>query len=158
MNGHRTLLNYWFALYHHDHGNSAHRQLAAVIGPMWLWSGFALLWCIPPVLPGLQNGIWSVLAMYALWSYCNYLSRALGIGMLLGLFIGACLCRLLEDRWGLAALGYAAFGLALTSGIADRLGYLLETHCPAWPGRLHHVVMGALWHLAKLYRSLGWHY
>ena len=101
----------WFASYSDDHRNRVNQRIHVVAVPVILWTVIAMLWCVPPLLPWFQYGIWAALTMFGMWAWYNRLSRALGIGMLILFFVAGCLCRLIEERLGLRTLLLAAIGL-----------------------------------------------
>lgn len=148
----------WFASYSGDHRNPVNQAIHVVAVPAILWSVVALLWCVPPLLPWFQNGIWAVLAMFGAWAYYNRLSRPLGIGMLILFFVAGCLCRLLEDRIGVRGLLFSGIGVFVVAWIAQFVGHHVEGRRPSFLTDLTYLLIGPIWVLAKLYRQFGWKY
>ena len=158
MSTHTTTrpIDRWFANYSDDHRNAVNQRIHVVAVPAILWSVIALLWCVPPLLPWFQYGIWAALAMFATWSWYNRLSRPLGYGMLAFFFFSACLCRLLEQRIGLGGLLGLALGLFAAAWVAQFVGHAVEGRRPSFLTDLTYLLVGPLWVLAKAYRALGW--
>ncbi len=52
-------LDRYFAGYSGDHSNATNQAIHVVAVPAILWSAIALLWCVPPLLPWFQHGIWA---------------------------------------------------------------------------------------------------
>lgn len=145
----------YFASYSDDHRNVLNQHIHVVAVPAILWSVVALLWCLPPLVTWFQNGIWSAFAMFAAWCFYNRLSRALGIGMLVLLFVFGCLCRLLEAEIGLHNLLWVAIGVFVVAWIAQFLGHKIEGRKPSFLTDLTYLLIGPAWVMAKLYRRLG---
>ena len=148
----------WFASYSGDHRNATNQRIHVVAVPAILWSVIALVWCIPPLLPWFQHGIWAALAMFGTWAYYNRLSRPLGIGMLILFFVGGCICRLIEDRLGLRGLLLSGIGVFVLAWIAQFIGHHIEGRRPSFLTDLTYLLIGPIWVLAKLYRQFGWRY
>ena len=150
MSTHTTTrpIDRWFANYSDDHRNAVNQRIHVVAVPAILWSVVALLWCIPPLLPWFQNGIWAALAMFGVWAYYNRLSRPLGIGMLIGFFVAGCICRLLEERIGLRGLLFSAIGVFVVAWIAQFIGHHIEGRRPSFLTDLTYMLIGPIWVLA----------
>lgn len=148
----------WFASYSGDHRNPVNQAIHVVAVPAILWSAIALLWCVPPLLPWFQHGIWAALAMFGTWAYYNRLSRPLGIGMLMLFFVAGCICRLLEDRLGIPLLLRIGIGVFVLAWIAQFIGHRIEGRRPSFLTDLTYLLIGPIWVLAKLYRQFGWRY
>ena len=148
----------YFASYSEDHRNPLNQAIHVVAVPAILWSVVALLWCLPPLMTWFQNGVWAGLAMFAAWCFYNRLSRPLGIGMLVLLFLCGCICRLLEAEIGLRGVAMAAVGVFVAAWVAQFVGHHLEGRRPSFLTDLTYLLIGPAWVMAKLYRRLGWAY
>lgn len=148
----------YFASYSDDHRHPLNQAIHVVAVPAILWSVVALLWCLPPLMTWFQNGIWAGLAMFAAWCFYNRLSRPLGIGMLVVLFVCGCICRLLEAEIGLRGLAITAVSVFVVAWIAQFVGHRLEGRRPSFLTDLVYLLIGPAWVVAKLYRRLGWTY
>ncbi|NIJ69347.1 Mpo1-like protein [Xanthomonas sp. 60] len=148
----------YFASYSDDHRNRLNQAIHVVAVPAILWSVVALLWCLPPLMTWFQNGVWAGLAMFAAWCFYNRLSRPLGLGMLVLLFVYGCLCRLLEAEIGLRGLAMVAIGVFVLAWVAQFVGHHLEGRRPSFLTDLTYLLIGPAWVMAKLYRRLGWAY
>lgn len=148
----------YFASYSDDHRHPLNQAIHVVAVPAILWSVVALLWCLPPLMTWFQNGIWAGLAMFAAWCFYNRLSRPLGIGMLVVLFVCGCICRLLEAEIGLRGLAITAVSVFVVAWIAQFVGHRLEGRRPSFLTDLVYLLIGPAWVVAKLYRRLGWAY
>ena len=147
-----------FASYSADHRNAINQRIHVIAVPAILWSVIALLWCLPPLITWFQNGIWAALAMFAAWCWYNRQSRTLGLGMLAIFFVSACVCRLVEIRWGLGTLGALAAGVFVVAWIAQFIGHHIEGQRPSFLTDLVYLLVGPAWVLAKGYRAMGWRY
>ena len=148
----------WFASYSGDHQHHVNQLIHVVAVPAILWSVVALLWCIPVFGTWFKSGIWAALAMFAAWMFYNRLSRPIGLGMLAVFFFMGCLCRLLEQRFGLASLLWLAIAVFVTAWIAQFIGHRLEGKQPSFFTDLVYLLIGPIWVLAKFYRHMGWKY
>lgn len=147
-----------FASYSDDHRNAANQRIHVAAVPAILWSVVALLWCLPPLVTWFQHGIWAALAMFAAWCWYNRQSRQLGLGMLAVFFFSACLCRLVEIRWGLPVLGRLAVAVFVLAWTAQFIGHHIEGRRPSFLTDLVYLLVGPVWVLAKVYRAMGWRY
>ena len=122
----------WFESYSGDHRNDTNQLIHVFAVPAILWSVVALLWCIPMFGTLFRNGIWAGLAMFAAWVFYNRLSRPIGYGMLTVFFILGCLCRLIEQRYGLQTLLYSAIAVFVVAWIAQFIGHKIEGKKPSF--------------------------
>ena len=148
----------YFANYCDDHRNTTNQSIHVVAVPIILWSVVALLWCIPVGGTWFRSGMWAALAMFAAWMFYNRLSRPLGLGMLAVFFFCGCLCRLLESRLGITGLLTTALGLFVIAWIAQFVGHHIEGRRPSFLTDLTYLLIGPIWVLAKVYRTMGWRY
>ena len=148
----------YFASYSDDHRHPLNQVIHVVAVPAILWSVVALLWCLPPLMTWFQNGVWAGLAMFAAWCFYNRLSRPLGLGMLVLLFLCGCICRLLEAEIGLRGLAMVAIGVFVVAWVAQFVGHHREGRRPSFLTDLTYLLIGPAWVMAKLYRRLGWTY
>ena len=148
----------WFRNYSGDHRNETNQLIHVVAVPAILWSVVALLWCIPIFGALFKSGIWAALAMFGAWMFYNRLSRRIGLGMLVVFFTMGCLCRLLEQRFGLQFLLWLAIGVFVVAWIAQFIGHKIEGRKPSFLTDLTYLLIGPIWVLNKLYRKLGWKY
>ena len=148
----------WFQNYSGDHRNGTNQLIHVVAVPAILWSVVALLWCIPIFGTLFKSGIWAALAMFGAWMFYNRLSRRIGLGMLVVFFTMGCLCRLLEQRFGLASLLWLAIAVFVAAWIAQFIGHRLEGKQPSFFTDLVYLLIGPIWVLAKFYRHMGWKY
>ena len=148
----------YFASYSDDHRNALNQRIHVVAVPAILWSVVALLWCIPPLLPWFQYGIWAALAMFAAWRFYHRASRSLGFGMLgVFLLLGA-LTYALHQWLGTRDLLITAVSVFVLAWIAQFVGHKIEGQKPSFLTDLVYLLIGPAWVLAKLYRRLGWRY
>ena len=148
----------WFASYSGDHQNDTNQLIHVVAVPAILWSVVALLWCIPIFGTLFKSGIWAALAMFGAWMFYNRLSRPIGYGMLVVFFTFGCLCRLLEQRFGLQVLLWLAIGVFVVAWIAQFIGHKIEGKKPSFFTDVVYLLIGPIWVLAKFYRRMGWKY
>jgi uncharacterized membrane protein YGL010W len=147
-----------FQSYSDDHRNHTNQAIHVVAVPAIAWSVIALLWCVPPLITVLQHGIWAAVAMFAAWCWYNRQSRALGLGMLAFFFVSSCLCRLIEQRWGIGALWPTALAVFALAWVAQFIGHHIEGRRPSFLTDLVYLLVGPVWVLAKAYRNLGLRY
>ena len=148
----------WFQNYSVDHRNETNQLIHVIAVPAILWSVVALLWCIPVFGTLFKSGIWAALAMFGAWMFYNRLSRRIGLGMLVVFFTMGCLCRLLEQRFGLQFLLWLAIGVFVVAWIAQFIGHKIEGKKPSFFTDLVYLLIGPIWVLAKFYRKMGWKY
>ena len=154
----------FFANYSNDHRNETNQLIHVFCVPAILWSVVALLWCIPifgnPSFLSARHGIWASLALFVTWMYYNRLSRPLGLGMLAVFFVMACLCRLIEQRFGIQSLLWTAVVVFVVAWIGQFIGHskLYEGKKPSFLTDLTYLLIGPIWVLAKFYRRMGWKY
>ena len=148
----------WFESYSGDHRNDTNQLIHVFAVPAILWSVVALLWCIPMFGTLFRNGIWAGLAMFAAWVFYNRLSRPIGYGMLVVFFVLGCLCRLIEQRYGLQTLLYSAIAVFVVAWIAQFIGHKIEGKKPSFLTDLVYLMIGPIWVLSKFYRKMGWKY
>ena len=148
----------WFQNYSGDHRNETNQLIHVIAVPAILWSVVALLWCIPVFGTLFKSGIWAALAMFGAWMFYNRLSRRIGLGMLVVFFTMGCLCRLLEQRFGLQFLLWLAIGVFVVAWIAQFIGHKIEGKKPSFFTDLVYLLIGPIWVLAKFYRRMGWKY
>ena len=148
----------WFQNYSGDHRNETNQLIHVVAVPAILWSVVALLWCIPVFGTLFKSGIWAALAMFGAWMFYNRLSRRIGLGMLVVFFTMGCLCRLLEQRFGLQFLLWLAIGVFVVAWIAQFIGHKIEGKKPSFFTDVVYLLIGPIWVLAKFYRKMGWKY
>ena len=148
----------WFQNYSGDHRNETNQLIHVVAVPAILWSVVALLWCIPIFGSLFKSGIWAALAMFGAWMFYNRLSRPIGYGMLVVFFTFGCLCRLLEQRFGLQVLLWLAIGVFVVAWIAQFIGHKIEGKKPSFFTDVVYLLIGPIWVLAKFYRRMGWKY
>lgn len=148
----------WFAHYSDDHRNGTNQAIHVVAVPAILWSVVALLWSVPVPGQWFTTGIWAGLAMFAAWMFYNRLSRRLGYGMLISFFVIGCLCRLLEERIGIAGLLWLAAGVFVLAWIAQFVGHRIEGRKPSFFTDLVYLLIGPAWVMSKFYRRMGWAY
>ena len=148
----------WFQNYSGDHRNETNQLIHVIAVPAILWSVVALLWCIPVFGTLFKSGIWAALAMFGAWMFYNRLSRPIGYGMLVVFFTFGCLCRLLEQRFGLQVLLWLAIGVFVVAWIAQFIGHKIEGKKPSFFTDVVYLLIGPIWVLAKFYRKMGWKY
>ena len=148
----------WFQKYSGDHRNGTNQLIHVVAVPAILWTVVALLWCIPIFGSLFKSGIWAALAMFGAWMFYNRLSRPIGYGMLVVFFTFGCLCRLLEQRFGLQVLLWLAIGVFVVAWIAQFIGHKIEGKKPSFFTDVVYLLIGPIWVLAKFYRRMGWKY
>ena len=148
----------WFESYSGDHRNDTNQLIHVFAVPAILWSVVALLWCIPMFGTLFRNGIWAGLAMFASWVFYNRLSRPIGYGMLVVFFVIGCICRLIEQRYGLQTLLYSAIAVFVVAWIAQFIGHKIEGKKPSFFTDLIYLMIGPIWVLSKFYRKMGWKY
>lgn len=148
----------WFESYSGDHRNDTNQLIHVFAVPAILWSVVALLWCIPMFGTLFRNGIWAGLAMFASWVFYNRLSRPIGYGMLVVFFVMGCICRLIEQRYGLQTLLYSAIAVFVVAWIAQFIGHKIEGKKPSFLTDLVYLMIGPIWVLSKFYRKMGWKY
>ena len=148
----------WFQNYSGDHRNDTNQLIHVIAVPAILWSVVALLWCIPVFGTLFKSGIWAALAMFGAWMFYNRLSRRIGLGMLVVFFTMGCLCRLLEQRFGLQFLLWLAIGVFVVAWIAQFIGHKIEGKKPSFFTDLVYLLIGPIWVLAKFYRKMSWKY
>ena len=148
----------WFQNYSGDHRNETNQLIHVIAVPAILWSVVALLWCIPVFGTLFKSGIWAALAMFGAWMFYNRLSRRIGLGMLVVFFTMGCLCRLLEQRFGLQFLLWLAIGVFVVAWIAQFIGHKIEGKKPSFFTDVVYLLIGPIWVLAKFYRRMGWKY
>ena len=148
----------WFQNYSGDHRNETNQLIHVIAVPAILWSVVALLWCIPIFGTLFKSGIWAALAMFGAWMFYNRLSRRIGLGMLVVFFTMGCLCRLLEQRFGLQFLLWLAIGVFVAAWIAQFIGHKIEGKKPSFFTDLVYLLIGPIWVLAKFYRKMEWKY
>jgi len=148
----------WFESYSGDHRNDTNQLIHVFAVPAILWSVVALLWCIPMFGTLFRNGVWAGLAMFASWVFYNRLSRPIGYGMLVVFFVMGCICRLIEQRYGLQTLLYAAIAVFVVAWIAQFIGHKIEGKKPSFFTDLIYLMIGPIWVLSKFYRKMGWKY
>ena len=148
----------WFQNYSGDHRNETNQLIHVIAVPAILWSVVALLWCIPIFGTLFKSGIWAALAMFGAWMFYNRLSRPIGYGMLVVFFTFGCLCRLLEQRFGLQVLLWLAIGVFVVAWIAQFIGHKIEGKKPSFFTDVVYLLIGPIWVLAKFYRRMGWKY
>ncbi len=148
----------WFASYSGDHQNETNQLIHVFAVPAILWSVVALLWCIPIFGTLFKSGIWAALAMFATWMFYNRLSRPIGYGMLAVFFTMGCLCRLIQQTFGLQVLLYSAITVFVVAWIAQFIGHKIEGKKPSFFTDLVYLLIGPIWVLSKFYRHMGWKY
>ena len=148
----------WFESYSGDHRNETNQLIHVFAVPAILWSVVALLWCIPMFGTLFRNGVWAGLAMFASWVFYNRLSRPIGYGMLVVFFVMGCICRLIEQRYGLQTLLYLAIAVFVVAWIAQFIGHKIERKKPSFFTDLIYLMIGPIWVLSKFYRKMGWKY
>ena len=148
----------WFSSYSGDHQHPTNQLIHVFAVPAIVWSVVALLWCMPIFGTWFKSGIWAALAMFAAWMFYNRQSRRLGYGMLAVFFTMGCLCRLIEQNFGLQALLYAAIGVFVVAWIAQFIGHKIEGKKPSFFTDVVYLLIGPIWVLSKLYRTMGWKY
>jgi uncharacterized membrane protein YGL010W len=148
----------WFASYSGDHRDHTNQLIHVFAVPAILWSVVALIWCIPVFGTRFQSGIWAVLAMFGAWMFYNRLSPRIGYGMLAVFFVMACTCRLIEQNLGLPFLFWSAVAVFVVAWIAQFVGHRIEGRKPSFFTDLVYLLIGPIWVLSKLYRSMGWKY
>lgn len=148
----------WFASYSGDHQNHTNQLIHVFAVPAILWSVIALVWCIPVFGTLFKSGVWAALAMFGTWMFYNRLSPRIGYGMLAVFFAMACLCRLIEQNFGLPALFWSAVTVFVVAWIAQFVGHRIEGRKPSFFTDLVYLLIGPIWVLSKLYRTMGWKY
>ncbi len=148
----------WFASYSSDHRNPTNHLIHLFAVPAILWSVVALIWCIPVFGTLFKSGIWASLAMFSTWAFYNRLSRRIGYGMLAVFFTMACVCRLIEHNLGLPVLFWSALSVFVVAWVAQFIGHRLEGRKPSFLTDLVYLLIGPIWVLSKLYRTMGWKY
>ena len=150
----------FFASYSADHQNETNQLIHVFAGPLILWSVIALVWCIPVFGTLFKSGIWAALAMFAAWMFYNRLSRPIGYGMLAIFFTMACVCRLIEQTFGVQALLLTAIAVFVGAWIAQFIGHSkrYEGKKPSFFTDLTYLLIGPIWVLSKFYRKMGWKY
>lgn len=148
----------WFASYSGDHRNTLNQWLHVVCVPLILWSVIALLWCIP--VPGtlFGPGAFAALAMFMTWSFYYRHSRTLGMGMLLVFVLISWTTRWLHIELGSAGLAKLALAVFVVAWIGQFIGHHFEGRRPSFLTDLTYLLIGPVWVLNKLYRTLGWKY
>ena len=146
----------WFASYSGDHRNDTNQVIHVFAVPAILWSGIALLWCIPAPGTLFKPGIWAALPMFAAWLFYQRGSRALGMGMLLVFVALSALTWWLHGALGTAGLLKLAVAVFVVAWIAQFVGHRIEGRKPSFFTDLVYLLIGPAWVLAKLYRRLGW--
>lgn len=148
----------WFSSYSSDHQNDTNQLIHVFAVPAILWSVVALIWCVPVFGTLFQSGVWAALAMFGTWMFYNRLSRPIGYGMLAIFFFMGCVCRLIEQTWGLQTLFWTAIGVFVVAWIAQFVGHKIEGRKPSFFTDLVYLLIGPIWVLSKFYRSMGWKY
>lgn len=151
-------LERYFARYSADHRNALNQRIHCVAVPAMLWAVVALLWCLPVAGTWFKTGVWAGLAMFAAWSWYNRLSRSLGYGMVAVFFTAGCLCRLLEARMGLPGLRWLGLAVLVAGAVAQLVGHRIEGRRPSFLDDIAYLLIGPVWVLARVYRSMGWRY
>ncbi|AXA84749.1 DUF962 domain-containing protein [Lysobacter oculi] len=148
----------WFASYSGDHRNTLNQWLHVVCVPLILWSVIALLWCIP--VPGtlFGPGAFAALAMFMTWSFYYRHSRTLGMGMLLFFVLISWTTRWLHLELGGAGLAKLALAVFVVAWIGQFIGHHFEGRRPSFLTDITYLLIGPVWVLNKLYRTLGWKY
>ena len=148
----------WFASYSSDHRNTLNQRLHVVCVPLILWTVIALLWCIP--VPGtlFGPGAFAALAMFMTWSFYYRHSRTLGMGMLLFFVLISWTTRWLHIELGSAGLAKLALAVFVVAWIGQFIGHHFEGRRPSFLTDLTYLLIGPVWVLNKLYRTLGWKY
>lgn len=148
----------WFAHYSGDHRNRGNQRIHVVAVPLILWSVIALLWCIP--VPGtlFGPGAFAALAMFMTWSFYYRHSRTLGMGMLLVFVLISWTTRWLHIELGSAGLAKLALAVFVVAWIGQFIGHHFEGRRPSFLTDLTYLLIGPVWVLNKLYRTLGWKY
>ena len=150
----------FFASYSSDHRNETNQLIHVFAVPLILWSVIALIWCIPVFGTLFKSGVWAALAMFAAWMFYYRLSRPIGYGMLAIFFTMACLCRLIEQTFGMQTLLYLAIAVFVVAWIAQFIGHSkrYEGKKPSFFTDLTYLLIGPIWVLSKFYRKMGWKY
>ncbi|RYZ69992.1 MAG: DUF962 domain-containing protein [Lysobacteraceae bacterium] len=150
----------FFAHYSADHQNQTNQRIHVFAVPLILWSVIALVWCVPVFGTLFKSGIWAALAMFATWMFYNRLSRPIGYGMLAIFFTMACVCRLIEQSFGVQTLLYTAIVVFVVAWIAQFIGHSkkFEGKKPSFLTDLTYLLIGPIWVLSKFYRRMGWKY
>jgi len=69
-----------------------------------------------------------------------------------------CVCRLIEQSYGLQTLLYSAIAIFVVAWIAQFIGHKIEGKKPSFLTDLVYLMIGPIWVLSKFYRKMGWKY
>ena len=145
----------WFSEYGESHRNGFNKLVHWICVPLIVFSVIALLWSIPmpaswrAVSPLLNLGTLAVAASIA---YYFALSRPLALGMVV---LSAALLALLA--WldgGTTPLWQIAAGVFVFAWIGQFVGHVIEGRRPSFFKDLQFLLIGPIWLLAAVYRSL----
>lgn len=143
------------AEYAADHQNPVNRRLHTICVPVIVISLVGLLWSMPvPAALSLPPAVnWATVTVVALAVWYLRRSVALGLGMCAALAaalaVVAALDRLATPLW-LASLAIFAVGW-----VGQFIGHGYEGKRPSFFRDLRFLLIGPLWVLDKLYRTLG---
>ena len=145
----------WFSEYGESHRNRFNKVVHWICVPAIVFSVIALLWSIPvpaswrAVSPLLNVG---TLAIVAAIAYYFALSRSLALGM--ALFSAGLLALLAWLDSGSIPLWQLAAGVFVVAWIGQFIGHVFEGRRPSFFKDLQFLLIGPIWLLAAVYRSL----
>ncbi len=146
----------WFERYGEYHRHPTNQAIHWVCVPAILWCVIALLWLIPvPTAMMMQQGTWSVLAMFATFLYYHRLSRNLSWAMALVFIAMALITAGLYRLLGATGLLWLAVALFVLAWIGQLIGHRAEGRRPAFLTDLAFLLIGPAWLVGKLMRRLG---
>jgi uncharacterized membrane protein YGL010W len=145
----------WLSEYGESHRNAVNKVFHWICVPLIVFSVIALFWSIPvpsgwrEISPLLNFGTLTVAAAVV---YYFFLSAPLALGMALVSAIVLALLRWLDGAsvplWQIAA------GIFVAAWIGQFIGHVYEGRRPSFFKDLQFLLIGPIWLLAALYRSL----
>ena len=149
----------WLSEYGESHRNGFNKLVHWICVPLIVFSVIALLWSIPvpaswrAVSPLLNLG---TLALAASITYYFVLSRPLALGMAI---VSAGLLALLAWLDGATTpLWQIAAGVFVVAWIGQFVGHIIEGRRPSFFKDMQFLLIGPIWLLAAIYRSLNVRY
>jgi len=145
----------WLSEYGESHRNGVNKAVHWICVPLIVFSVIGLLWSIPvpagwrEISPLLNLGTLFVVAAVV---YYFFLSLPLALGMLL---VSAVIIAVLSWLDGLATpLWQIAAAIFVVSWIGQFIGHIFEGRRPSFFKDVQFLLIGPIWLLAALYRTL----
>jgi len=145
----------WLDEYALSHQNFTNKIIHWICVPFIVWSIVALFWSIPVPVFLYQYGLnWAYIVMFLAGIYYMILSPALGLGMILFLFLLSRFTLVMESTssyplWGIATVVFVA------AWIGQFFGHKIEGQKPSFLKDVQFLLIGPLWLMHFIYRKIG---